>query len=233
MIDRCRKCGYLLDVHDADTKQCPVCACGEVPRAHLTPTGAERYCPALCMTCGGRTPLGEAHEHRPYRLGEKGEPLSLRRGRYEQADDGPAPIEERVARIISCITRNLPPVLQAAQLAEPEYLVPVREPMVFARPPANGLEIAGYGGKQAVGLGRAGQERGWFPIALYWRAADGEEGCGVWLSRQDLRALATWKRPSTKAGTKSGWAVDIAYAWRVGSGTFPFKITHTALEGLL
>lgn len=205
--------------------------------------GAEKLCPALCMICANdpmylerfdaQTGALVRHEHRPYRLGATGEPLGLRRGRYDQAHDGPMPIEERVARIISCVTADLPPVAQAEQLADVDDYSPRAAPMVWARPPASAVEIAGYAGKQAVGLGRKGHAEGWTPTALYWRAADGEEGCGVWLLRDDLRALATWKRPSAKAGTKSGWATDLAYAWRVGSGTFPYKITHTALEGLL
>lgn len=229
-MHRCRKCGYFDDMHDVVSRQCPLCQCGETPAAH----GVEKLCPALCVVCaGGKQPLGEPHEHRPYRIGSTGEPLSLRRGSYEEAIDEPMPIEERVARIVSCIADNLPPVMMAAQLAEPEELIPYRPPMVPARPPYGAQEIAGYARKQAVGLGIRAVAGGWHPNPLYWRSADGIEGCGVWLQRDDLRALATWKRPSAKAGTKSGWATDIAYAWRIGSGQFPTKMTHTELDELL
>jgi hypothetical protein len=229
---RCRKCGYFEDVHE-DAK-CPVCQCGETPSVHvLAPNGKAYLCPAFCMLCASMTPVGEPHEHRPYRLGKEGEPLSLRRGTFEQASSGPFPIEARVARILSCITIDLPPIAQAEPLAEPDEWVPHRPPQVRARSPLGPGEFAGYGGRQAVGLGRRGVLNGWGPTPLYWRSADGVEGCGVWLSKDPMRAVATWKRPAGKLGSKSGWGADIAYAWRTDSGTFPVKLTHTELEGLL
>lgn len=111
--------------------------------------------------------------------------------------------------------------------------VPPAPPQVPARPPAGPHEYASYRGKQAAGLGRRATEQGWTAVALYWRAAAGVEGCGVWLSKGTLRAVATWKRPAGKVGTLGGWATDLAYAWRTDAGRPPSKLTHTDLEGII
>ncbi len=97
----------------------------------------------------------------------------------------------------------------------------------------NVFEFAGYGGKQARGLGRAATAAGWRVNAVYWRAADGAEGCAVQLAKGPLRAAATWKRKAGHPNPKTGWSTDVAYAWRVDVERFPTKLTHTDLERLI
>lgn len=106
----------------------------------------------------------------------------------------------------------------------PPVVVP---PQVPARHPAGPGEFASYQGKQAAGLGRAASQRGWAVAAYYWRAGDGTEGCAVKLRREDLRAVATWKRKPGSIGKLSGWEADNAYGWRLG--TLPVVISHTML----
>jgi hypothetical protein len=107
-------------------------------------------------------------------------------------------------------------------------------PQVPARPPLSPGEFAGgSGNKQATKLGRHAIAGEWSVVPLYWRAHDGAEGCGVWLARDDLRALATWKRPPGGVGKLTGWAADLAYAWRTGAGRAPTKLNHTDLERLI
>lgn len=122
----------------------------------------------------------------------------------------------------------------AIEAARRVYEPPVRLPsQVPARSPLSAGEIAGYQGKQAVGLGRKAQAAGFAVRALYWRAGDATEGCGVWLSRGPLRALATWQRKPGSIGAASGWAADLAYAWRTDADGFPVRMTHTDLEGII
>lgn len=125
---------------------------------------------------------------------------------------------------------ELKQIAAAVDEADPVAALP---PQVPARPPTSAGEFAGYQGKQAMGLGRKAIDLGWRVVPLYWRAGDGTEGCGAWLSRDDLRAFATWKRKPGNLGAKSGWGADIAYAWRVGAKAVPSKITHTQLEGII
>jgi hypothetical protein len=109
--------------------------------------------------------------------------------------------------------------------------VVVPPPRVPARAPNGPEELASYQGRQAVGLGRAAAARGWKVRAHYWQAHDGAEGCAVSMTRDDLYAVATWKRKPGKQGTKSGWEADIAYGVRRGDA--PVKLTHTQLEGVI
>jgi hypothetical protein len=105
-------------------------------------------------------------------------------------------------------------------------------PLVPARAPRSAVEYAGHQGKQAVGLGRKARAAGWYVEPVYWRAADGSEGCAARLMHRDgtRRAVATWKRPADRAGTKAGWAVDLAYYWVTDGRNFPTRMTHTELE---
>ncbi|MET0916699.1 MAG: hypothetical protein ABWY81_10935 [Jiangellaceae bacterium] len=123
----------------------------------------------------------------------------------------------------------------AARLAEPEsYVAPaVLPPRIPARPCQGPGEIAGWQGKQAVGLGRRAMEAGWTVGAWYWMAGDGSEGCAVRLRRDVLRGVATWKRAAGKVGAKSGWVADVAYAWRSDVSRMPQKVGHVELEGLV
>ncbi|MDQ8047031.1 MAG: hypothetical protein AAGC46_19275 [Solirubrobacteraceae bacterium] len=109
-------------------------------------------------------------------------------------------------------------------------LTPV--PQVTARPPRSEGEFASHRG-QAAGLGRTAAAKGWAVEALYWRAADGAEGCAVRLARGSARAVATWKRKPGHLGEPRGWESDIAYVWMEGSGTFPTKLTTTALGEMI
>lgn len=109
----------------------------------------------------------------------------------------------------------------------PETVLP---PKVPARAPRDATELASYQGRQAVGLGRRAAAVGWKVAAYYWRAGDDHEGCAVKLRRDDLRAVATWKRAPGGAGKSSGWGTDVAYAWRLGD--MPTKLNHTDLERL-
>lgn len=106
-------------------------------------------------------------------------------------------------------------------------------PQVRAREPEHAGEIAGYGGKQAVGLGRRAVAVGWGAQPWYWRAGTGAEGCAVALRMGVLRGVATWGRAAGNIGSKSGWAADAAYAWRTDVGRMPSKMTVTELEGLV
>lgn len=108
---------------------------------------------------------------------------------------------------------------------------PAPPPRVPARPVRAATEIAGYQGRQAVGLGRKAVAAGWAVEAHYWRAHDGVEGCAVRMQKGDLYAVATWARPAAQAGGRSGWAADIAYG--VKRGEMPVKLTHTQLEGVI
>lgn len=119
--------------------------------------------------------------------------------------------------------------------ARAAYVPPVVEPpQVPARSPMGPGEIAGAGGrKQATKLGRQALAAGWLIEALYWRAADGTEGCALRLARDlGLRMVLTWKRPAGHAGETVGWASDVAYAWREGV-TPATKIGHSEAEKLL
>lgn len=111
---------------------------------------------------------------------------------------------------------------------EPVFVPP---PLVPARAPQGPGELAGYGGRQAIGLGRKAAAAGWAVSAHYWQTHDGTEGCAVKLSRDDLFAVATWKRKPGKVGSASGWEADIAYGVR--RGDVPVKLTHTQLEGVI
>lgn len=132
--------------------------------------------------------------------------------------------------------------LSPAELAEMKALadaagsasVATGPPQVVARPPQGPGEFAGGdGAKQGTKLGRHAVALGWTVKALYWRSFDGTEGCGVWLSKDELRAVATWKRPAGNVGKLTGWASDFAYAWRADVERFPTRMNLTDLEGLI
>lgn len=211
---RCASCGYheALHVTVAKDLKCPVCVCGETVAAHGYITDppsplrafAEADKPKMLRPCPAKD-------------------TQLRHGKFRQ--------EEQVER------RDwfglLVPVIESDEPQEVEY-EPVGPPQVAARPPYGPGEFAGAAGnKQAAKLGWLAAGLGWSVEALYWRAADGSEGCAVRLARGALRAAATWKRRPGLVGTAAGWAVDVAYAWRTDVARFPSKITHTELEGLI
>lgn len=200
---RCGACGYFRAVHDAAGK-CPLCACGEMPGAHGIIPWREPFCP------GGRTSA------------TTGKPLLLRQATFRE----PAPDGERRDWFGLSV-----PVMQAEREVVVEEIGP---PLVPARPPHGPTEFAGAGGgKQGSKLGRAAGRLGWTVSALYWQGFDGAEGCGVWLAKGELRAVALWKRAAENAGKTTGWAADVAYAWRTDVARFPTKLTHTDLERLI
>jgi hypothetical protein len=214
---RCARCGYAEDVHVLRDKKlrCPVCVCGERAVDH----------PAECIT---PTPLlefaisGVVIWHCP------GKDTQLRHGQLKPSP----PVDPATWREI--IARDTAERHRVSDAAKQVYVPPVvLAPLVPARPPASPLEFAGYGGRQAVGLGRKAIDAGWDVSPWYWKAGDGGEGCAVRLTKGPLRAVATWSRKPAAAGTKSGWSADLAYAWRSDVPGFPQEVTHTRLEELL
>lgn len=223
---RCATCGYFRDIHPDD--KCPICACGKVPAAHwpvteppaptlvlvrvdpLDPESAIlplvvrtlAVCPSKARTAAGKLPT--------LRQGSFKGPAAPQR--YETRD-GWGPI--------------LFPVVEVVEVVEEV----IRPPLIPARRPLGPAEIAGYQGKQAVGLGRAAAARGWLVEASYALEADGTEFCAVKLARGDLRAVATWTRPAGRQGGKSGWRAELAYGWQLG--TMPVKLDVTKLETII
>lgn len=162
-----------------------------------------------------------------YRLayhGAAGECPGLKTKRFTE----PGPIDRATWREI--MRRDM----AARFVVEPVHVpVAALPPEVRPREPHHAGEIAGYRGRQAVGLGRRAVELGWEASPWYWRAGTGAEGCAVRLRKDAMRAVATWGRTRGNIGKKSGWAADVAYAWRTDVGRMPTKITHTQLEGLI
>lgn len=142
----------------------------------------------------------------------------------------PAPIDRTAWRDIMRRDHAARMAKYAAECApyEPTVIPP---PLVPARAPRNVGELAGYAGRQGVGLGRRAVAAGWRVAAFYWQAHDGAEGCAVKMARDDLYAVACWKRKPGKQGSKSGWEADIAYGVRRGDA--PVKLTHTQLEEVI
>jgi hypothetical protein len=122
----------------------------------------------------------------------------------------------------------------AIEEAHRSYVSPVTlAPIVPARPPYGPHEFAGYGGRQAVGLGRKAVALGWEVSPWYWLAGDEHEGCALRLGKGPLRAVACWTRKAGNKNPKSGWSADVAYAWRIDIQRIPTKLNHTELEGLI
>jgi hypothetical protein len=150
------------------------------------------------------------------------------RGKYR----GPEPIDTADYREI--MARDAAARFAEIEAARRPYVRPVvPAPQVPARAVAAPSEIAGYQGKQAVGLGRGAVAAGWTVVAEYWRGHDGGEGCAVKLARPPLRAVATWTRKPGQVGKLSGWSADVAYAWRDDVERVPTKINHTDLERIM
>lgn len=167
---------------------------------------------------------------------------------WHQAGTGKCPSDEPGKYLLRAKWRDPPPpgpaswrevVRQDAERRAAEHAaahapyVPdvIPPPRVPARSPRGPGELAGYGGRQAVGLGRRAVVAGWQVRAHYWQAHDGAEGCAVAMRRDDLYAVATWKRKPGKQGSRSGWEADDAYGVR--RGDLPVKLTHTQLEGVI
>ncbi len=175
--------------------------------------------PAMIRRCAGCGYHSDVHEVATRRC--PGQSGKFR----EAAPDDPALWPEIIRRD----TRARFAVMEAARVVYvPEVVAP---PQVPARAPYGPGELASYQGRQAVGLGRAAAARGWAVSAHYWRSANGTEGCAVKIWRRDLRAVATWKRPPGQLGKASGWAGDVAYAWRAGG--MPKQVKHTDLVEMI
>jgi hypothetical protein len=145
----------------------------------------------------------------------------------------PEPVVERTWREILAAdaARWRAEAEEARKPYEPKRTPP---PLVPARPPQRPEEYATSNrGLSAAKLGRKAVELGWEANALYWVGHDGAEGCGLWVAKGSLRAVALWKRKAEQAGNLAGWGTDIAYAWRTDIDRFPTKLTHTDLEGLI
>jgi hypothetical protein len=142
----------------------------------------------------------------------------------------PAPIDRTPWRDIMRRDHAARMAKYAAERAPYESAV-IAPPLVPARAPRDVGELAGHGGRQAVGLGRKAVAAGWRVAAFYWQVHDESEGCAVKMARDDLFAVACWKRKPGKQGSKSGWEADIAYGVRRGDA--PVKLTHTQLEGVI
>lgn len=149
-----------------------------------------------------------------------------RRGRFR----APPPVDPSDYRTIMRRDAEQRAADHAAANATYEPVV-VPPPRVPARPPTGPGELAGYQGRQAVGLGRKAVAAGWQVNASYWQAHDGTEGCAVRMARGDLYAVACWSRKPGKQGSKTGWEGGIAYGVRRGDA--PVKLTHTQLEGVI
>jgi len=149
-----------------------------------------------------------------------------RRGKWKPAaSDDRAPWHEIIRRDA---LKRAADYAAAHATYEPTVIPPPRIP---ARAPRGPGEIAGYGGRQAVGLGKKAAAAGWRVAAYYAMRHDGEEFCAVKMARDDLFAVATWTRKPGNQGTKGGWGADIAYGVRRGDA--PIKMTHTQLEGVI
>ena len=178
------------------------------------------------MHCAGCGYPSQYHEIGTQKCPKETETSNGRRGKWRD----PPPIDRTDFRGImrrDWLARQA--VYEAAHTPYVPVVVP--PPRVPARPPRSALEIAGYQGRQAVGLGRRATAAGWLVEAAYAVRHDGEEFCAVRMQRGDLYAVATWTRPANKAGTNSGWGGDIAYG--VKRGDMPVKLTHTQLEGVI
>lgn len=192
------------------------------PRAHL-PAEAPLSAAPRCAGCGYR---GAWHEPATGKCPPETADKSGRRGQWKDAP----PVDPSTWREI--MRRDYLARMAAYDEAHAAYEpVVVPPPLIRARAPQGPEEIAGYQGRQAIGLGRKAAAAGWATEARYWRVHDGSEGCAVRLQKGDLYAVATWKRKAGKGGTKSGWEADIAYGVRRGDA--PVKLTHTQLEGVI
>lgn len=208
-------CGYGPEWHPG-AGHCPLCSCGASPDGHLpvavpaapllTWDGKQVHrCPGKPMTAAGKLPM-------------------LRRGSYrEAAPQGRYQTRPAWGSILFPVDEVDP--------VEEEASEPWGPPQVPARPPAGPGELAGYRGRQALGMGRAAAAAGWTLAAYYARAHDGEEMSAIKMLRGALRAVATWTRPAGNIGKSSGWRADVAYGWIEGS--MPQKVNHTDLEGYL
>jgi hypothetical protein len=143
----------------------------------------------------------------------------------------PPPVDRSTWQEI--VKRDVAARFAAIEAARAPYVPPPppRPPQVPARAPHGLGEVAGYQGRQAVGLGRAAIAAGWRVAAYYARGADGEEMSAVKLARGDLQAVAVWRRAAGNIGKRSGWSADVAFGWRIG--TMPARINHTDLERLI
>jgi hypothetical protein len=242
----CASCGYDQATHAGS--RCPVCACGEVPERHDR-VGEQLLClcccevPAFmhapttdaCWLCNAGLPHPCVYARWlaapcPGRRSEgettKGRWLELRQGTFKP--QYATPRETALWREV--LSRDTAARHAAAEEKRRPYAPePVLLPRVPARPPSFSREFAAGGGRQAKGLGKKAIAAGWSVEVRYWMAGDGTEGCALRMKRGDLRGVATW----TRSAGADGWKADVVYAWRIGSGRIPQKVTLKQLEGWL
>jgi hypothetical protein len=179
--------------------------------------------------CAGCGYFADVHDLGTWRCPQETADKNGRRGTFKP----PAPPEPRKAWFGLSVPLS-PSELKALSEAVDEAVPSTLPPQVPARPPYGPAEFAGgRGNKQGVKLGRHAIAAGWDVRPLYWRSGHGVEGCGLWLAKAALRGIATWKRPPGHLGDTTGWAADIAYAWRTDVERFPTKLNHTDLERLI
>jgi hypothetical protein len=241
-------CGYAAELHDALGK-CPLCACGELPGTH-EPHDDGRACSCACGVGAGMhappgtqcEPCDQGWPHACVWARWEGMPcpgrrskttgnwLMLRQGSFRTPDPEPERVDWYGMSVAPAASAEIEELGRQLALADA-----VRPPQVAARPPAGPGEVPGGTRKAAaVKLGRAARAAGWLVEPLYWRAADGTEGCMLRLAREPgLRMVALWKRKAGNVGALTGWSVDVAYGWRVGSEAFPTKLGHADVERLL
>lgn len=177
----------------------------------------------MTVRCAGCGYAFETHDLGTRRCHPATADKNGRRGTWRE----PPPVDRTPwHEIIARDSRARQAVIDDARRAYVPEVVP--PPRIPARPPRGPAELAGYQGKQAIGLGRRAAAAGWRVAAHYAMRHDGTEFCAVKMQRDDLYAVATWTRKPGNAGKTSGWAADIAYG--VKAGTMPVKLTHTELE---
>lgn len=244
----CSRCGYPETDHVSG--RCPLCACGLTPAQHEpTPDPARRLCacgcgvPAFmhaapgsrCWLCDARMPHACVYAtylgapcpgRRSEAEASRGQWLELRQSTYEPAED--LPPETALWREV--MARDVARRHAEADAARHEHVhTPAAPPRIPARAPRSMAEVAAGQGRQARILGRKAVEAGGAALAYYWMADDRAEGSAVRVARGDLRGVAVWLRP---AGAE-GWKLNVVYAWRLGSGQVPMKMSLKNLEEML
>lgn len=152
----------------------------------------------------------------------------MKTGKWTERD----PIDRLTWREI--LARDVAAQMRALEESHRPYVVEtVLAPVVSARAPRGPEEFAGYGGKQAAGLGRLAAGRGMDVAPYYWKSGAGIEGCAVKAYRPTLALVATWQR-KVRGPRDRGWLFDIAYCWNPGDRSRgPVKMKLAALEEIV
>jgi len=204
MADRCA-CGYLLPWHRGG--QCPLCACGDMPAAHVPVMTPPAPVLALHYTVAQVCPT--------HPRSEAGQLLTLRRRAF-RLPTPPAELTDWYGLLVPVKPEELAERVAQALTAAP--------PRVAMRAPHGPAELA----PRAIRLGKMASDAGWFALPYYSVGGDGTEACSIRMRFESMRVVLLWKRaPGLFGGTK-GWAADGAYAWCLGE--LPRKCSHTDVE---